>query len=151
MVLENLYASVFVPEWHYAAYALFSVVTIAAMTYSFLATTLIQVGTLKKFQHVKYEDEARLFAQDRDDYFSREVTSFSLFWKSTCEKDWYSAVHSFHIGIPSFLVSIMFGTWLKFLPLLGPGIAVTIVCSVTMLALGAVYWKWGKFLTSSTT
>lgn len=132
----------------FSLYALFSVLTIVMMTYSFLVTTLILVGALKRFQY-KYDVPylvGRSGSERSQVGETLDVAEFSLFWQSTCEKDWQRAYAAFSLGMPMFLISIIFGVWVKFLPLLGPGIAVSSVCSFTVFLLLKLHFKWATFL-----
>jgi len=148
------------PEWIISIFAATSAFTTCFMTYAFVMCTLILVGTLKKFeQHNSKLEEIKgiediLGAQpDRKKIYENPdvihflETRFLVYWSAKCEEDWNRAYNAFTLGVPAFLLNMIFAGYLKFYPDASPAIVITVVCALTIVLLFiSAHMKWGIFL-----
>jgi hypothetical protein len=146
------------PSWLISIYTTVSAIVICMMSFCFITCTLILVGTLKKFEIHREEDDMESFNQrynlgGEEEVLRRHRQSrkdrFLTFWKSTCEQDFQRAFLAFSIGVPMFLLNTILATWVKFNfnGLIWPGILVSIVCGITILIMFlSLQLKWGSYL-----
>ncbi|KAH9259164.1 hypothetical protein BASA82_000318 [Batrachochytrium salamandrivorans] len=135
------------PEWLSSLYAVFSSLTICLMTYALVSCTLIIIAILKKFQVADLElGEDALLQLDlnvlAEMSFERRQ-KFQRFWETMCEGDFYFAFAAFSLGVPLFLVSTVFATWVKFAESQTGGILVSIICgSMVLFLFWTLQMKW---------
>jgi calcium release-activated calcium channel protein 1 len=86
------------PEVLLAFWVLSCSLTICCMTYSFVTTTLMLVGTIKKFEINN--------TSNQDDVVGHK-TRFILFWENSCQADWERSVTAFSFGMASFMWNLV--------------------------------------------
>lgn len=106
-----------VPEWLVSLYAASAAVTVCLMTFAYLSTTLMLVGTLKKFETNEL-NQARVRSgmsgngggsfgggpggavRSGTSSAAFERTRFIVFWENHCREDWDRAYRAFSLGVP---------------------------------------------------
>lgn len=106
VVLVELNIPPSTPEVLLAFWVLSCSLTICFMTYSFVTTTLMLVGTIKKFEinNAGNNSNDGNFAQE--DVVGHK-TRFILFWENSCQADWERSVMAFSFGMASFMWNLV--------------------------------------------
>jgi len=140
-----------VPEFLLTLLALATAVTVCCMVYSALVCTLMLVATLKKFEG-KDGGGFQLFSESSEQSTTSQPRTFDksifeLFWETQCASDWSRAVHAFSYGLSTFLIDLLLVGWVRFYPLISPGILVSVICIFTLLfIIVTVNRKWLNYL-----
>lgn len=143
------------PEVLIALYAVSTSITVALMTNAMVTCTVMLAAILKNGKlYVSSEEETEFmirckkFAANhrRGDGPPVPKRTFQLFWASRCEADWKTAFRFFSMGVPSFMINVVFASWLKFEYSLVTCATVTGVMGVSLLVWLFHHYAWAPYL-----
>lgn len=143
------------PETLIALYAVSTAITVALMTNAMVTCSLMLAAILKNGKlYVSSEEETEFMIRckkfatthRRGDGPPVPKRTFQLFWASRCEGDWKTAFRFFSMGVPSFMINVVFASWLKFEYSLVTCATVTGVMGVSLLVWLFHHYSWAPYL-----